>query len=130
MVPAGYVWLVSPLVAPILQRALDRAHERFTCADVFDRCADGQMQLWLGGLPLDGVAVTEIVVYPRKKEGRIVFGAGSLERGQAGLDTVLGWMRQEGCSAVEIIGRPGWERALPGFAPDAVVLRREFERMP
>lgn len=83
------------------------------------------MLLWIGGDPVDSVAVTELVDYPGHREARVVFGAGHIERAAEGWPMVEDWARFEGASALEVIGRPGWERRLPpGFVKDAVVLRK------
>lgn len=37
------------------------------------------------------------------------------------------YFRGWGCQRVRIVGRPGWERALPGFKREAVQLVREIE---
>ena len=39
---------------------------------------------------------------------------------------IVEFAREKGCSAVEIIGRPGWERALNNYKRTAVLLRKDI----
>lgn len=39
------------------------------------------------------------------------------------------WARSIGCYAMEIVGRPGWVRKLPGFKKKAVVLEKRLMEM-
>lgn len=60
-----------------------------------------------------GVVVCEVEVAPRKRVGVIALCAG---RDQSEwlhlLPEVEGWARENGCSEVQVRGRPGWARRL------------------
>jgi hypothetical protein len=57
----------------------------------------------------------------------VVFLAGDgLGICRSGIGLIEAWARARGCAGVEIEGRAGWQRVLPGYARDDVILRKEL----
>ena len=90
------------------------------------------MQLWIAvdrSEPerIEAVCVTEIVSYPRERRCGLVFCAGD-ESGRwlHHLDAIADWARGQGCAALELQGRPGWERRLPEWKKTHVLLRKRL----
>lgn len=82
-----------------------------------------QSQLWPAA---DSAAVTEIRTTPNAKILQVWLAGGHLEtltRMFADMET---WGRSVGCQAIQINGREGWERVLPGLTRRAVVLAKEL----
>lgn len=119
-------------VAPVLDRACDRSDGRYAVDDVLAALLRRDMQLWIAADdPSDGAVeaacITEIIAYPREKRCGLVFCAG---RAPAcwlhHLDVIEAWARDQGCAALELQGRPGWERLLDGWEKTHVLLRKRI----
>lgn len=97
--------------------------------DILHDLTAGRNQLWV---VLDeagevcAALVTEIQQYPRERVcvGFVCGGdgarrwTGELER------AVAAWAGQHQCAAMEIYGRPGWQRVLRGWEQTHVILRK------
>jgi hypothetical protein len=78
-----------------------------------------EMQLWIlcRDAAIVGALVTEIVRWPRRAVCRLVLAGaqdGLREEWLACRGVIEAWARQEGCASMEIYGRPGWARLVPG----------------
>ncbi|MBX6322976.1 MAG: hypothetical protein IRY94_14195 [Rhodospirillaceae bacterium] len=125
-VAAAEIAAVWPRVEPLLARATGRTRGCVSTAAVRERLAARDMQLWITE-PLRAACVTEIVAYPHQRWCRVVFAAGEdLALCRAGLAVIEAWARAEGCAGVEIEGRPGWRRVLPGYRAGDIILRKEL----
>lgn len=83
-------------------------------------CAEGRCQLWLVGEegPPAGIAITEVLRFPRRRVAHIDLLAGDgLPKWQAALDAALcDWARQRGCQAIQgWAARKGWLRQIDGL---------------
>lgn len=83
------------------------------------------MQLWAGE---DGCAVTEILVYPRKKVLHVFLAGGKMEQIIDFQKDAIEWAKRQGCTAMTIAGRMGWKKALAsyGWKPVFLTLTNEF----
>src|SRR5690606_38437080 len=130
-VPAGAVPALWPRVEALVQRACVRSDGRYEADDVLRALQAREMQLWIAlarpGLAIACVCVTEIVDYPRERRCGLVFCAGvQPERWLGCLGGIECWARQQGCAALELQGRPGWERLLGDWTKTHVVLRKRI----
>lgn len=130
-VPAAQVASVWPWVEPELRRACARSDGRYAAEDVRAALLARDMQLWIAvgaaGRGIESVCVTELVKYPQEKRCGLVFCAGRRpERWLHHLDEIAGWARAQGCAALELQGRPGWEKLLPGWEKTHVLLRKRI----
>lgn len=124
-------------IEPLLKKAVDRGHERYTIDDVCRFIDEQVMQLSvaIAGDEIIAVFVTEVIDYPQSRALRAVFTGGEIGR-------VDEWMAEfdayldEGANAigadlVELHGRPGWARKLkPICQPEEVttILSRHVRR--
>lgn len=112
-VPAERIAYVWAQVAPMFHKL---EQDEFSLNDVHRLLLDRALQLWLVYKNLEVVAVvtTEIIVYPRRKSVKILFAAGAEAAHWLHLirDIVIPWGKSQGCSAIEIEGRPGWEKLI------------------
>lgn len=130
-VPAAAVPRVWPFARPFVERALAEGGGHFLADDVLAALERSEMQLWTLWREgrIAGALVTEIVRWPRRSVCRLVLaGAEDGLRGEwlPWRKTIEAWARAHGCAAIEIYGRPGWARLLPG-ARKRVVLEWDLD---
>ncbi len=110
--------LIWPYVAPMLERALAYFDDRLSINDIYDGIETGSRQLFIivrAGKLLAAVT-TSILIYPRKKIFSIDFLAGKdMKAWFHGFFLLKNYAIGNGCSAIEIHGRPGWTRILKDF---------------
>lgn len=106
-----------------IEAALDYSGGTHTFEDIAHGIKTGHMQLW----PAEkACAVTEIVVYPRKKVLHVFLAAGDLDQITDAIDAVAAWGIQNGCESMTMNGRHGWKRVLgnKGWTPVMTVMER------
>lgn len=132
-VPVDGIEQVWPLAEPLLAKAtartpkIDTEHFRLGCLDM-------TFQLWLIWDPDEGEAlaagITHIVIYPSgwKVCKGVAFGGHSMHRWKHLFGGIEEWAALEGCDAVEVRGRHGWEKILPEYTEIERVLSRTLVR--
>ena len=78
---------------------------------------------------ITAIAITEIVDFPRRKICRLLACTGTgADRWLDKLAEIEDWARHRGCTAIEPIARPGWERKLTarGYRKTHVVLEKSL----
>ncbi len=110
-------------VWPLLAPALERTGGTHAWSDVFREIETGSMQLWPGER---AAAITEIVAYPRLKACRVFLAGGALDELRAMEPAITAWARGLGCTRIEVLGRPGWGRALTGSRSTAAWMMKEI----
>ena len=108
-----------------IEAALKRSGGTHTFDDIVDGIASGHMQLWPAAM---ACAVTQIVVYPRKKVLHVFLAAGDLEQITDAIADVEAWGRAQGCESITMNGRFGWQRVLNkrGWSPTMVIMERSL----
>jgi hypothetical protein len=128
-VPPEHIHIVWPLIENLVSTACRWTRGRFLPDDIKLFLLDGKCQLWLSwrdGKP-EAFCVTEVVCYPRKKICRLFLGAGRDRNHWLGFEPlVTAWAKSNGCTGFELIGRPGWRRALRHWEMETIVLVRDF----
>lgn len=117
-VPQDKIDAVWPLIEPFLQEALEYGNGRWASRDFQGFCRDDVMQLWLilDNGAVTAMAITELINYPQKKICRIVVcGGRNVGRWLNERRHIDEWARQNGCQAMELIGREGWARMMPDW---------------
>lgn len=97
-----------------------------TYDDVVAMVAAGKAQFWPGPA---SVIITEIVDYPQKRVLNIFLAAGTLSELEAMSSALQDWAVTQGCQAVFLTGRRGWERtflARTGWEPKLVMFVKEL----
>lgn len=113
--------------------AIERRTKLVTAADVLDQSGAGQAQLW--GYAKNGqvtfAAATRVHEMAQGKLCTIWVGAGegTPEVFRQVHDAIESWALSIGCYALEIVGREGWQRLIPGYTREAVVLVKPLARM-
>lgn len=94
---------------PWIEAALDRSGGTHLFEDVVDSIMSGHMQFWPAE---DSCAVTEIIVYPRKKVLHVFLAGGKLETIVSMNESAVEWAKSIGCQGMSIAGRKGWIKVL------------------
>lgn len=86
---------------------------------------DGRLQLWPAPR---GMAITEIIVYPKKKVLHCFLAGGDLDQIIDMIDSAIAWGKTQGCEALTLSGRMGWQKVLAkyGFKPVLITMERPF----
>lgn len=128
----GEIVELWPLVAPLLQRALDAAAGELTLDDVGLSIATQRRQLWLttDSKRISGAAVTELVKYEQLTAVRVVLlGGQDMDDWSPMMEAAIkDFGRREGARRLEAVGRKGLERKLRplGWEPKFVVYTKEI----
>jgi hypothetical protein len=103
-----------------LDLALDGTH---SIEDVRAEIEAGRAQFW--PMP-ESACVTVVQDYPKGRALRVWLAGGDLDDLVKHLPVLDNYGREQGCGAIELEGRRGWERVLPGYRATRVVLRKEI----
>lgn len=111
---------------PWIEDALEYSGGTHTFEDVKERILDSRLQIWPAKR---GCAVTEIVIYPRKKVLHVFLAGGEMDQIIDMIDSAVAWSKTQGCTSMTIAGRRGWERVLAkyGYKPVMTVLEKELD---
>lgn len=100
--------------------------------DVIRQAKDSDCQLWsyYDGENFRGVVATRIhqTTIGRMCSMWVCVGLDAEELMLGVHEELEAWARSIGCYAMEIVGREGWQRKLPGYERKAVVLEKLLER--
>jgi hypothetical protein len=101
--------------------------------DIYHDLANGEKQLWLceqHGV-VSGIVITEI--YATQRGNICCIWAASGDVGVEMLSPLFTqieqWARSVECVALEIKGRRGWKRVLPGFKETAICLEKDLRQV-
>ena len=118
-----------PHVEPHLKRFEVEVGE-ISAEYIRDLADNAEAQVWAFGDEngTSGVAVTQVRQLLRGRVLVVWVAVGDIrEAFETGIQEFERWGQSIGCRYVEIIGRHGWERALPGYKRRAVVLHKPLE---
>jgi hypothetical protein len=108
-----------------LEAALEYSGGTHDFDDITKSVLSGEMQLWFGG---DAAAITEIIVYPKKKSLHVFLAGGNLDTLMEMYKSAAIWGGQVGCDVMTIAGRKGWQKVFKndGFEPLCTYLMKEL----
>ena len=119
------------IVGPMLEKAIPPSDGNIFLIDVLYRILSGSDQLWVAenDQGIVGCAVTQVLVFPRKKVLSITFVAGSdLETWKYHEAMLVKFAKEQGCTALEGYARQGWSRRAPdGWYPVYTVIRKAVD---
>jgi hypothetical protein len=103
--------------------ALEYSGGTHSIDDVYQACAIGEAQLH----PLEkSCIITEVVDYPSLTVCRIWLAGGDLDELVEAEKSIAVWAKAQGCDAMEINGRKGWQRQLKDYTATSVVLTKDL----
>lgn len=133
LIPPANLPNVIDLVYSQIDAATHYSVGKYKGVDVIRKIADGHMQLWViydeECDKVNGIAITEIAVYPRRKICRFLCATGEESNEWIGLiGNIEEWALNKGCDGFQAECRPGWERILKGFGytKSHVILNKEL----
>ena len=104
-----------PLVKDAIQEALGRDGGRLSIDDMYALIKNNDMQLWaIHDGSIHAVMTTEIINYKQMRSVRIitVTGKDSEQWLDLLIETIDAWGAENGATAIEFVGRKGWEKVL------------------
>lgn len=113
-VPCQMVGEAWPAVHHLLKAALDEGWG-FEPADIFQRIAQGECQLWLveKDMFIKAAIVTEVLHYPQMRTLNIWLLAGTeFKEFKAAIASLESYARHNGCTGMEATGRPGLQKLI------------------
>lgn len=125
-IPSKEARKLWPRVRPLLKRATDRASSAHAVDDLLEAIEDQRMQLWVvWNGDYQAVGVTQICIYPKHKVLQMLYLGGSDLRDWFHVERdLVEFARSEGCDCIEMHGRKGWAKVLPGYEETHVILRK------
>lgn len=107
--------------APFIEPAL--ADGAYSLGDVLSEVLEGRAKFW----PMARSAVvTRVLDYPKCRVLRVWIAGGDLDELAGFLPAADNYARSENCVRVELEGRKGWAKALPGYKVTKVVMAKEL----
>lgn len=99
-----------------IEAALDRGGNTHLFEDVVSAVKAGTMQFWPAE---DACAVTEIIVYPRKKALHVFLAGGNMDTIVDMNESAELFAKFNECSHMSVAGRKGWQKILEtkGYKP-------------
>lgn len=98
-------------ITPLLEAAVERSHGRYLLSHILHQILTGYQQLFLAfeDDEILGFVVTQVMVYPNKKNLALHFMAGERLENWAGdmLELIERWREDNNCAGMECSGRPG-----------------------
>jgi hypothetical protein len=120
------VYEIWPYVEPLLEHAMQRGGVS-DFEELEQRVWRGQALLWIvwdGERILAAVVTTISIANDRKLCTIVACGGEQRTRWLHLLEQIEAYARDEGCAAMVIVGRCGWERELPQYKRRSVILER------
>ena len=128
-IPAHLVDEVWDEVRPWIAAACKRSRGKFDENDIRIGLLERDDQLWIWRSPTAyAVGITRILPYPKQKVCtiRIVTGRNRKEWEKECIAQMEQWAKAQGCAAMELQARPGWESALPDYDKTHVYLEKQL----
>lgn len=122
----GSVW---PHVESLLKPAINLSGGRYTVDTTRSAISRGEMQLWIAHQDQEIYAAmtSTVSVYPAKTMLAVVHcGGRMMGLWLQQMREIEEWAKSQNCAGVEITGRAGWEKALPGYRRAGVLIERYF----
>lgn len=127
-VPPSDLWSVWPMVEPLIDAAYAEVDQ--ITPDVLSWLEAQKGLLWIAtdGLRVFAACTTSL---ERRRSGlacRIVActDESGVSEWKRHLPAIEQYARREGCVKIEVSGRQGWSRVLPGYAPKTVSLEKRL----
>lgn len=114
-------------VRPWIEAACATSRGKFDANDIRIGLLERNDQLWIWRTETAfAVGVTRILIYPKQKvcSIRIATGRNRHEWQKACVQQLEAWAKSQGCDAMELQARPGWEKALPDYDKTHVYLEK------
>ena len=102
-----------PVLKPHIERGIAVGAPYWDVEDVYAEATAGKLTVFIARMPqLMMVALVKLVDRPKARVGfiELVSGDGLRQVLDDGLAAIEAWAKDQGCTIIEAIGRPGWAR--------------------
>ena len=127
VVPQDHVCLIWTKVKGWIKAAMERGDlGKFDCVE--HDVLSGQSLLWVSfSGQIEMAAVTQVSLTEKSKVCTIIATGGQgLESCVSGIKQIEQYAKAEGCDAVRIFGRKGWQRVLKDYRAPKVLLEKRL----
>lgn len=118
IVPRAHLEALWPVVAPLLQPAIDRTDGRIS-ADTVRQSLESTHTLWIisDGDHIAAAMTTRVAEYPLKKMLVVeCIGGSQLKQWQpVAIKALTGYAKDNALNGIEMYGRPGWAKSLSAY---------------
>jgi hypothetical protein len=118
---------------PLANRHIAAAIERVGLSDLQVTVSDvlsGRSLLWLAVDDVGGIHGAGVTELQRERDGKVcvivAWGADDQKQCAPLLEAIEQYAKDEGCSAVRLFGRTGWQRRLTDYRVKAVIMERSL----
>ena len=121
--------LVWSIVAPMIQRAIDKSEHDYSIDDVYHHLCQRNMQLWywVGDCGIIACMVSVIASYPNRKVCQLPFIGGKGLRIWIHAEPIIAaWAKEQGCTQLEGFCRQGWVRVLKNWRVVWQTMRKDI----
>lgn len=130
-VPSHLIAATYPFVQKYLSASTQLSDGCFTPEDILQSLKNKEMQLWVVSCKsiIHCAIITEVKQFPHQKHLNILFlGGDEMDKWIHLIEDMINRAKNNGCDAVKIYGRKGWEKALSkfGFKHSHTVLKRDL----
>ena len=119
---------VARLAIPLIETALE-ADGPYKIEDVLSELHSGEAQLWLvmEADDVKAIVVTVLNEHPNSKTCLLWLCAGKNRESWVHLiKNIETWAKLQGCDAMVMRGRPGWERVLKDYEKTKIILQKKL----
>lgn len=120
---------VWPFVCDDLEAASKTSRGKWDLADIRAQLESGECQLWVWQTDTaHACIVTQIRNYAKNRCCwiRVATGENYKEWADIAIERLEAWARANGCDAMELVARPGWQRVLKGYDMTHVYLEKSL----
>jgi hypothetical protein len=133
-IPPHLLPAIIGIVYPMIESAAEYSVGKYEGKDILKLIIDGKFQLWgaVEGEKINGIAITEIVDYPRVKMCRFLCATGeNLSEWMPLIKDIEAWAVSKGCKSFQAECRPGWERLLKpyGYEKSHIIMNKELDHV-
>ncbi len=130
-IPSDRIDNIWPLVKDRLQAAVLTANGRLDLLDLYKFLREKDLVLWVSvrDKKIEALAVTEIILHPKKKMCSVRIMTGEDYANWVGLEQgIADWAQSIGCSGMESIARKGWAKVFKHYEFTHIFLERMFDK--
>ncbi len=111
---------------PLIAKGCKYSRGKYRANDFYPDLLEGDMQLWIN--KPTAAAITEIKLFPHKKVCCVIVAGGrDINQFKEDLQVIEMWAKSEDCDAVQVVGRPGWQRVLKEYELSTISLERSLK---
>ena len=126
-VPTSEVCKYWPVFKPFVDRVLNERGGQRTTKDLLSALMWGDATLWsVAEERIVAAAETEVYEMDERVCRITCLSGDGMNRWIHGIKSIEQWAKEQGCTAITLSGRKGWQRVLQDYDLSQVTLRKEL----